>query len=417
MARTYRGWKPTAADLDVFRDTFEFAYNVLSRARTAISEELGYTKRQVDEALPVIGDVSVGDDLESLRAGFQNRDEFKREISYLKRISESESAKVGTRYKPMTYEAQGALTAGRVDATGRIVTQFMERERQLARRRANDRALRLAREAGIEMERVPVLDAEGNQVRDQWRHKVFTYVPKTPANERELRNLEEKNPAAQYIPPEAASGQYVMKFGDLTRLGEVRERKMGSRRVYESLHGDRHDDIINRLYFANYQNVVQNTLAGDLGDEISGYIDKIQRLDYPRRYQIYKMIEKSGAEYAQLDFYYHDIMSPTNIKLARMVDFWRHKVAPKVDDMLGQQHEPLADVEPVTPNDPSYIHLKGGPAMAAAGGIPTVFDVYHVNAKPTGHYRRGNDGKLTNREATGITMDVIEDMFFGLGGL
>ena len=417
MARSYRGWKPTAKDLDVFRDSFEFAFNVLSRARTAMSEELGYTDRQVEEALPMIGDEAVGDDLESLHNTFANRAEFDREVSYLKRIADSESAKVGTKYKPMTYEAQGSLTAGRVDATGRVVTQFMERERSLARRRANDAALRLAREAGIEMERVPVLDAEGNQIRDEWRHKLYTYVPKTPENERELRNLEDKNPAAQYIPPEAASGQYVVKFGDLVRLGEVRERKMNPRRVYESLHADRMNDLKNRLYFANYQNIVQQTLAGDLGDEISGYIDRIQRLDYPRRYQIYRMIERSNAEYAQLDFVYHDTMSPTNVKIARMVDYWRNEVMPKVNDMLGEEGTPTGTLEPVTPNDPSYIHIKGGPAIAAAGGYATVFDAYQINSTETGHYKRGKGGRLTNKEATGITLDVIEDMFFGLGGL
>ena len=415
---TYRGWKPTAADLDLYRELYEAASNVVDRAGRVMGEELGYTTRQLEGALPKLGDISVGDDLSTLGSAFANRNEFKREISYLKRITESESTRVGTKYSPMTYEAQGTLTAGRVDpATGEVVTQFMERERALAKRRANDAALRLIREAGIEMVRVPVMDDQGKQVTDEWRHKVFTYVPATPANERELRNLEEKNPAAQYVPSEAASQGYVMKFGDLVRLGEISGRRMSPRRIYESLHTDRINDMKNRLYFANYQNIIDMTISGPLGDEISGYIDDIQRLDYPRRYQIYRLIEKSGAQYAQIDYLYDDVMSPTNVKMARMVRAWRNEIMPQVRRMLGDGGTaPVADLEPVEPGDPSYLHIKGGPAVAAAGGEPTIYDAYHANAEPTGQHLRGKGGKLTARIATGITLADIENLFYGIAG-
>ena len=419
MAR-YKGWKPTAADLDRYRELYETAANVVQRAERAMGEELGYTSRQLEDALPEIGDIGVGDDLTSLRNAFANRNEFKRELTYLERIAKSETAKAGTKYEPMTYEAQGALTAGRVDpATGRVVTQFMERERALAKRRANDAALRLIRDAGIEMVRVPVLDSEGNQVTDEWRHKVFTYVPATPANERELRALEDQNPAAQYVPPEAASRQYVMKFGDLVRLGEVSGRRMSPKRIYESLHADRMSDMKNRLYFANYQNIIDTTIAGPIGEEISGYIDQIQQLDFPQRYRIYRLIEKSDAEYAQLDYVYEDTMSPTNIKMARMVRFWRSEVMPEVRKMQGEEEPPsseTADLEPVEPGDPSYLHIKGGPAMAAAGGEPTVYDAYQANAQPTGQRKRGRGGRLTMKIATGITLKDIENLFYGIAG-
>lgn len=416
MARQYKGWRPTESDLDEYRMLFDAASSAVERASRALSGELALTERQLESILPVIGDPATGDDLATLKLGFANRQEFKRELSYLKRVASSEQTKQGQKFGRMTYEAAGSLTAGRIDpATGEITTQFMERERALTKRRRNDAALKLIREAGIEMERVPVLDENGKQVTDEWRHKVFTYIPATPENERKLRALEEKNPGAQYVPDEAASNMRVRKFGDLTRLGEVQTAKYKPKQIYDSLRTDSITDMKNHLYWANYSNIAQTTMGDGLGAEIARYIDRIQKLGYSDRDRLYRKIEYSDAEYAQLDYVYEDTMGSTSVKLSRMIKFWREEIVPDLDDIEGLEGEERTDTSglmPVTPSDPAYMHLRDMPPIEDAE--PSIWDVYHANAKPR-RYRKQNMGKKLAQFATGITLQEIKDIFYSLG--
>ena len=128
MARPPRGWRPTSSDLDEYRTLYDAASSAILRAERALAGELAWSERQLADLLPTIGPAETGDDLASLKMGFANRQEFSRELSYLKRIADSEQTKRGQKYQRMTYEAAGSLTSGRVDpATGQYVTQFMER--------------------------------------------------------------------------------------------------------------------------------------------------------------------------------------------------------------------------------------------------------------------------------------------------
>lgn len=420
MARQYKGWKPTERDLDEYRVLYDAASSAIVRAERALAGELAWSESQIEDVLPKIGRTETGDDLASLRMGFANRAEFNRELSYMRRIASSEQTRRGQKYGRMTYEAAGSLTAGRVDpATGEYTTQFMDRERSLTKRRRNDAALKRIREAGIEMERVPVLDENGEQVRDEWRHKVFTYIPATPENERKLRALEEKNPGAQYVPDEAASNMRVMKFGDLTRIGEVSTAHYTPRQVYNSLRTDTITDMKNRLYWANYANIAQTTMGDGLGTEIAGYIDRIQRLGYTDRDHLYRLIEQSDAEYAQLDYVYEDTMGPTSVKLSRMMSYWRDTVVPELDDiegLEGDERTDTSDLMPVTPADPAYMHLKGIPEMADVDAEPSIWDVYHAEAKPR-RYRKTSKGRQLAQWATGITIQEIRDIFYSIGSL
>ena len=419
MARSPRGWRPKSEDLERYRILYDAASSAITRAERALAGELAWTERQLEDLLPKIGPAETGDDLETLKMGFANRQEFARELSYLKRIADSEQTKRGQKYQRMTYEAAGSLTSGRVDqATGQYVTQFMERERSLTKRRKNDVALKLIRDAGIEMERVPVLDENGKQVTDEWRHKLYTYIPATPDNERKLRDLEERNPAAQYIPDEAASNMRIMKFGDLKTIGEVRTARYTPRQIYDSIRSDTVNDLRNRMYWANYDTIAQTALGSELGGEISGYIARIQRLPYAERYRLYQLIEGEDAAYAQLDYVYGDVMGSTSVKLARMMRFWRKVVVPKLDDyegLEGDERTKTSDLLPVTPADPAYMHLRNGDAFAVEPDAdPSVMDVYKANARPR-RYHLQQAGRTLAQWATGITMQEIKDLFYSFG--
>ncbi len=419
MARAPRGWKPKAEDLDRYRELYDAASSAILRAERALAGELAWTDHQLKGLLPKIGPAETGDDLASLKMGFANRQEFTRELSYLKRIADSEQTKRGQKYSRMTYEAAGSLTSGRVDpATGQYVTQFMERERSLTKRRKNDAALKLIKEAGIEMERVPVLDEDGKQATDEWRHKLFTYIPATPDNERKLRDLEERNPAAQYIPDEAASNMRILKYGDLKTIGEVRTARYTPRQIFDSIRSDTVADMRNRMYWANYDVIAQTALGPELGGEISGYIDRIQRLPYAERYRLYQLIEGEDAAYAQLDYVYDDTMGSTSVKLSRMMRFWRNTVVPKIDSYEGRgedERTKTSDLMPVTPADPAYMHLRNAEAFAVEPeSEPSVKDAYKLNAKVR-PYHLQQAGRTLAKWATGITMQEIKDMFYSFG--
>ena len=419
MARPSRGWRPKSEDLERYRVLYDAASSAITRAERALAGELAWSERQLEDLLPKIGPAETGDDLESLKMGFANRSEFQRELSYLKRIADSEQTKRGQKYSRMTYEAAGSLTSGRVDqATGQYVTQFMERERALTNRRKNDAALKLIKDAGIEMERVPVLDENGKQVTDEWRHKLYTYIPATPDNERALRDLEERNPAAQYIPDDAASNMRVMKYGDLKTIGEVRTARYTPRQIYDSIRSDTMNDLRNRMYWANYDVIAQTTLGPELGGEISGYIERIQRLPYAERYRLYQLIEGNDAAYAQLDYVYGDMMGSTSVKLARMMRFWRKTVVPKIDDyegLEGDKRTKTSDLMPVTPADPAYMHLRDADAFAVEPDAePSIKDVYKAYAKPR-RYHLQSAGRTLAQWATGITMQEIKDIFYSIG--
>jgi hypothetical protein len=413
------GWRPKSEDLDRYRELYDAASSAILRAERALAGELAWSERQLADLLPTIGPAETGDDLASLKMGFANRQEFSRELSYLKRIADSEQTKRGQKYQRMTYEAAGSLTSGRVDpATGQYVTQFMERERSLTKRRKNDAALKLIRDAGIEMERVPVLDENGKQATDEWRHKLYTYIPATPDNERKLRDLEERNPGAQYIPDEAASNMRVMKYGDLKTIGEVRTARYTPRQIYDSIRSDTVADMRNRMYWANYDVIAQTALGPELGGEISGYIDRIQRLPYAERYRLYQLIEGEDAAYAQLDYVYDDTMGSTSVKLARMMGFWRQTVVPKIDAYEGRGEDDLtktSDLMPVTPADPAYMHLRNAEAFAVEPEAePSVKDAYKLNAKVR-PYHLQEAGRTLAKWATGITMQEIKDIFYSIG--
>lgn len=419
MARAPRGWRPTSSDLDEYRTLYDAASSAILRAERALAGEMALSERQLEGMLPKLGPVDAGDDLASLKMGFANRNEFSRELSYLKRIADSEQTKRGQKYQRMTNEAAGSLTSGRVDpATGQYVTQFMERERSLTKRRKNDAALKLIRDAGIEMERVPVLDENGKQVTDEWRHKLFTYIPATPDNERKLRDLEERNPAAQYIPDEAASNMHIMKFGDLKTIGEVRTARYTPKQIYDSIRSDTVMDMRNRMYWANYDVIAQTALGSELGGEISGYIERIQRLPYAERYRLYQLIEGNEAAYAQLDYVYDDTMGSTSVKLSRMMGFWRNTVVPKLDDyegLEGDERTKVDDLMPVTPADPAYMHLRNADAFAVEPDAePSIKDVYKTYAKPR-RYHLQQAGRTLAQWATGITMQEIKDLFYSFG--
>ena len=418
----YRTWKTTERDLDAYREVYEAAAGAVSRARTAMREELGYTSVQVERSLPELGSIETGDDLSTLNAAFANRADFQRELRYLQRIADSETAKVPKDFAPMTYEARGTLTAGRLDeATGRFETAFMERERALTRRRKNDAALRKLQEAGVEMVRVPVLDENGKQMTDRWRHKLYTYVTATPENERKMRAIQDKDPSARYVPDEAASQGYVLQHGDLTKLSEISNRRYTPKQIYESLHVEKIDDMKNHLYFANYANIAEATLVEPLADELTGYIDRIQKLNYAQRDEIYRMIEYSASEYAQLEFYYHDTETSSNIKLSRLFKFWRSQVLPRLERFEGKDEAARSeaqDILPVTPNEPEYTHIKGGADMSAGGNAnPTVYEAFQQNAKERGYKKRNRKGRPGRKNAKGITLSEIEDLFYGIAGL
>lgn len=421
MAR-YRTWKTSQKDLDEYREAFEAASQVVSRAETAMREELGYTKMQVERSLPELGSIETGDSLQSLNAAFTNRADFQREMRYLQRVIDSESARVPKDFAPMTYEARGTLTAGRLDeATGRFETAFMERERSLTRRRENDAALRKLKESGVEMVRVPVLDADGKQMTDKWRHKLYTYVSATPANERLMRAIQDKDPSARYTPDEAASQGYVMRHGDLVKLGDINNRRFTPHQIYQSLHVEKRDDMKNHLYFANYANIAEATLVKPLADELTGYIDRIQKLPYAQRDKIYRLIEYSESEYAQLEFYYHDTETSSSIKLSRLFKFWRGEILPQIEKFEGKEEQAREEAEeilPVTPNEPEYTHIKGGADMAAGGNEnPTVFESFQQNARERGYHKLNRKGKPGRKLAKGITLHEIEDLFYGIAGL
>ncbi len=418
MPRTYKTWKTSEADLDLYREMYEAASSAVEGAQFSLWQK-GYSFQQMEQMLPDIGDASIGDDTTSLNRAFENRADFQRELRYLSRIVDSQSARVPKGYASLTGEGGGTLTAGRVDeATGQVTTAFMQREESLARRRANDAALRKIREQGIEMVRVPVLDSEGRQVTDKWRHKVYTYVTATPENERRLRKLQERDPSARYTPGDDASQGFVMRHGDLVRLGEIHERRLNPKQVYESLHLERMNDMKNHLYFANYANIAENTLAQPLADELTGYIDRIQDLPYQDRMEIYRTIENSDAEYAQLDFFYHDTETSNSVKLSRMFGFWRGTIVPRLDEMEGRDERDaidVADIEPVTANDPAYTHIKGGADFAEGGNDePSVFDAFQQNAEERGYTKRGKGGKVTKRKAKGVTLSEIRDILYGI---
>ena len=421
MAKAYKTWKTTEADLDTYRELYDAASSAVEGAQFGLWQK-GYTFQQMERMLPDIGDASIGDDTTSLNRAFENRADFQRELRYLSRIVDSQTARVPKGYAQLTEREQGTLTAGRVDeATGQVTTAFMQREESLARRRANDMALRKIREQGIEMVRVPVLDSEGKQVTDRWRHKLFTYVTATPENERRLRALQEKDPTARYTPGDEASQAFVMRHGDLVNLGEIHERRMNPKQVYESLHLERINDMKNKLYFANYGNIVENTLVEPLANEINGYIDRIQRLSYQDRMELYRTIENSDAEYAQIDLIYHDTETPNSVKLTRMFHFWREVMVPRMNEMEGLDERDRADTEDVLPveaNDPSYTHIKGGADFAEGGNDePTVFDTFQKNAEERGYTKRGKGGKVTKRKAKGVTLSEIRDILYGIEGL
>ena len=79
MAKAYKTWKTTEADLDLYREMYDAASSAVEGAQFSLWQK-GYTFQQMERLLPDIGDASIGDDTTSLNRAFENRADFQREL-------------------------------------------------------------------------------------------------------------------------------------------------------------------------------------------------------------------------------------------------------------------------------------------------------------------------------------------------
>ena len=334
MATSY-GWKPSRKDVDEFRHNYVRAETILEDAAESMTS-MGNAEL-IDAILPVLPDV---DDFttDTLGVMFASRDDFNRNLRYLKAIQRESKKKEYQNTAQLGY--YGNLTAARYDENGMITEgAFVGHQKKLQdvaeKRRTKKRLEKLGVETKDEV--LTYLDPETGAfetVYDENRHPIKVTVPATPqARElyKELINKDASLSLDNFIPED---DMYVDMYGDMVEVKKATRHVASPESVAKGLFVDTTSDYRTLNYFENYADIMQTVVPGQYSDEIRYYVDAIEQMSPAERARVYDVIEHSTEDAGSLEYLYRSIGESLNRKLHSIIHYWRNEVKPllHVDD-------------------------------------------------------------------------------------
>lgn len=332
MAR-FSAFTPKQADVSKFRRVWSRTNTLLEDARKSLASR-NLPESAIDSIVPYIRQVDIGGlDVNQLKDMFYTRDDFNRSIRYMERILRESKREAFKDSVQMGY--YGNITAIRPDTMEGV---FVEAERRREGQKEQRMALsRLQNFYGVEMEKVPVLrvnpkTGEIVQAYTRSRHKLYTYVPKTPTM-RELyaEAINRDSTLAIQQPEEAPDESYVEVFGEVVPTKKAYRHVMTPREVMERVTMvDERSDMRTLNYFENYNAIADTVLPEEFSNEISGYVQAIEELSPSERASIYEFVSKNSDDAGTLEYLYLDFSGGLHSKVQRIMTFWRNQVAPKI---------------------------------------------------------------------------------------
>lgn len=333
MAR-FSYFTPRQTDVDKFRRVWSRTNTLLEDALESVKSRNDIPDSAISDILPTIDNVSnIGSlDTERLSQMFATRDDFNRSIRYMERILRESKKEPYKGTVQLGY--YGNVTAIRPDTMEGV---FVERERRQFERSQQQAALKRLQDRGIEMEKVPVLrvnpkTGEIVQAYTRSRHKIYTYVPKTPSM-RELyaEAINRDSTLSIQQPEEEPDESYVEVFGEVVPTKKAYRHVMTPREVMERVTMvDERSDMRTLNYFENYDAIVATVLPDELANEISGYVNAIENLSHAERAGIYDFISSNSDDAGTIEYLYLDMSGTLHAKVQRVLNFWREEVAPRI---------------------------------------------------------------------------------------
>lgn len=324
---------PRQSDVDRFKHLYLRTKTLLEDAAESM-ESSGYGDF-INKVLPILvpmDSFTTGE----LKSQFITRKDFNAQIRYM------ESIQKAAREEPYKGTAElgyyGNLTAVRYDKDGtNIEGAFLSHARKVQVANERRATLKRIKEAGVEVEKVHVsiVDEDTGEIRpmyDEHRHKVYTYVPKTPENARKLDELTFRSPDYDIPQPDIPEEGVIFHLGDFVPVRKRRASKSTPEQVLRGTRRDTMDDYRLMNYFNNYESIVSVTMPDSVKREIGCYINAIMDASPAKRNEIYRFIADNGDDAATLEYLYVDMASPLPQKVQRIMDFWRNEVVPKIGD-------------------------------------------------------------------------------------
>lgn len=350
MAR-FSAFTPRQSDVSKFRRVWSRTNTLLEDARESLASR-NLPESAIDSIVPYIRNVDVGGlDVEQLKQMFYTRDDFNRSIRYMERILRESKKEAVKDSVQMGY--YGNITAMRPDTMEGV---FVEAERRREDQKEQRMALsRLQNFYGVEMEKVPVLKVNPKtgeivQAYTRSRHKLYTYVPKTPSM-RELyaEAINRDSTLSIQQPEEAPEESYVEVFGEVVPTKKAYRHVMTPREVMERVTMvDERSDMRTLNYFENYDAIVSTVLPDEFANEISGYVSAIEDLSPSERAGIYDFISENSDDAGTIEYLYLDMSGTLHAKVQRVMNFWRERVAPRIgakvpEDAMSTSIDDIAD--------------------------------------------------------------------------
>lgn len=380
MAR-YSTWKPKFKDVVEINHLREEATEVVGKAFSSLTEDVGFDTDLASELLPFVGDYEIHN-TEALLSEFYNRADFDREKSRLRRIIRAGFEKPRkTGVVSIAPDNATPLTSFYVDGDGNIYeSQFMRREiRALERRRVQENVAKL-KELGINFERREVIDTDtGKPMYDENRHKVYALLPKTPMQMEDYRIAIQSHPDLAVNTESFPSNAAVDLWGDVVKVSDAPYHYRGEfdyGDVYEYTRVSAKKAATTRRYFDNYRMLVDTTLPEAVSNEIDGYLDEIDSYGAETQDSLYDLIAYDEDVAGTIEFLYWDTSGSIGSKINTILTYWRSKVAP----LLG--------MEP--PDDTYEIDASAAEMGIDLGGMYPIFAEYQRRRtdEPKGKWRK-----------------------------
>lgn len=323
MARIYKSWKVTFKDLKEINSLLTRAENQVNAAFLSLTEDVGFSESYARDLLPTISQYSTAT-VSQLQSAFTNRREFEREKSYLNRIIKAGEGAPRKGVVSIAPDNANQLTSFYTENGQIVESQFMRKERSLISRLETQKAVKEYKELGVEFVKTPVLNPDtGKPMYDENRHKIYTYVPKTPAMQAKYESILEKRPSLIVGSEDLPKDVHVDMWGDIVPLRGHRKRKKTSKEIARNVFSDTLLAESTQRYFDNYKDIIETVLPSSVTKRITPYLDKISSLSPDKQYKVYRIINDNENVVGTLDFLYWE----SGLDLARsmidIIDFWQ----------------------------------------------------------------------------------------------
>lgn len=422
-------WVATLKNLKEYNAALSAAQNAVRTAYETLTTDTVLPEDFVREHLPYIAEPEHGSSTrQMLQRSFATRADFEMELRYLNRVVRASKAKPTKKSIATVYDNSSQLTSFYLDAEGFPMESVWERaEESIVRQRENRRALETLKEAyGVEMTRTPLIrvdpdTGERKEVRDESRHVVYTYVPATPRNANRYMEAIQADPSLQVEAPREANQPtvYVDFLGDLERANRITHARRAietpQRRYERTYNVDRETDRRNQLYFENYRDIIDTALPDTIADEMDSYFDALQQASPAVRESVYRRMavdRSAGYEMGDLEFLYLDRAGTLSAKVARVVNYWRETVAPKLKPYISPEFDEGLTLESVSEEWVSEQLQRSGYILGSGQTVMGEYRAEKEIERVRGRVRGEKEYVLAGykkKKATGVTLEQLKD--------